>query len=68
VSEPTLTVGIDKDEWYPVYSIVSADATYATRCEIPADLVVRAEQALSEFGKVQNEIERHLFRDGEAQR
>jgi hypothetical protein len=59
-NEPAVTVGIDRDRWYPVYSIVSADTTHATRCEIPASLKLRAEMALEDFQKVQAEIEQHL--------
>ena len=56
MTDKTETVAIDKDEWYPVFSLVSNDASYATKCKIPKALAKRARKAHKEFNAVQNEL------------
>ena len=58
MSDENVTVTVDKDEWYPVYSIVGPDSTYGFQMTIPAALVERAKAAAVEFDAVQVELHR----------
>jgi hypothetical protein len=59
VSQPeSITVSIDRDEWYPVFSISTEETSYGERCVIPAALADRAAKALAEFDAVQDELGR----------
>ena len=60
--EKATTVGIDRDEWYPVYSIeVRRDNKYATTATIPDSLIARAIAVAVEFDEVQRELESHFL-------
>ena len=52
----TQRIGIDVDEWYPVYSLT--DENYADKFDVPTDLVERARHADAEFNAVQVELGR----------
>lgn len=55
-----MKVNIYKDEWYPVYGIVTDG--YGPQIEIPQELFDRAKAAEEEFDAVQEEL-RKLYGD-----
>lgn len=56
MTDQNITVVLDKDEWYPVYSVVDATATYGFTVTIPAALAARAKAAEEEFNAVQDQL------------
>jgi hypothetical protein len=58
MSDQNVTVTIDKDEWYPVYTIVEDGSTYGFPLTIPATLAERTKAATDEFNAVQDELHR----------
>ena len=48
---------IDKDEWYPCYSIIAEDMEcYGTPVEVPDELAKRYNECMEEFWKIQTEL------------
>ena len=55
-----MKVAIDKDEWYPVYYLVSSD--YHETTEVNKQVVERWKKVFIEFDKVQEEM-RRVYKD-----
>jgi len=66
MTDQTVTVGIDKDEWYPVFSFTDAGAFHAETRTIPAALHERCIKAFEEFNEVQSIIEDLYFGEADA--
>lgn len=54
----TEQIGVDKDEWYPVFSITEPHLTYSRTIDAPAEFVQRARRVFAEFEDVQRELQK----------
>ena len=65
MSARTEQIGVDKDEWYPVFSITEPHLTYSRTLDAPAEFIERARIVFAEFEEIQRELSK-LYEEARA--